>query len=289
MVRTNTQGKPVAVWTGSTNFTDAGVYAQTNVGHVVADPALAEKYFSWHQTIFADPEKSATDSRKEAVQLTSVPSKVVDGTTVVFSPRATIEAVTECAKLVKTAKRMVCFTAPFALHDDLESALVQAPAQVFGLLNKDGVVGKDLHEAPNTLLAAAGAINERSILEVWQKKLQGESLHHSGVFIHTKIIIIDPFSDTPIVISGSANFSNNSSKNNDENQLFIFGESEVADVYLGEFMRMFDHYYFRDRAKEIAAEKKTNPKAGFLANDDSWTNQYFEGGERDALRLAFFE
>jgi hypothetical protein len=67
---------------------------------------------------------------------------------------------------------MVCFTAPFAMHDDLENALARAPAQVFGLLNNDSVVGKEMHEAPNTQLAAAGAINQKSILEAWQKKLQ---------------------------------------------------------------------------------------------------------------------
>lgn len=288
MVLTGTDAKPKSVWTGSTNFTDSGVYAQTNVGHVVVDPNLAQTYLDWHQAIFKAPETSAADARKEAMQLTTVPTSKLSGTTLVLSPRKTIEAVTECAKLVSGAKRMVCFTAPFALHDEVEKALIHAPAQVFGLLNKDGVVGKALHEAPNTQLAAAGAINEKSILEKWQGKLQKESMQHSGVFIHTKIIMVDPLSDNPIVISGSANFSNNSSKNNDENQLFIAGEKEVADVYLGEFMRMFDHYYFRDNVKLMAKEKKTNPKAGFLDENDSWTDRFFDGSEREALRLAFF-
>jgi len=288
MVLTGTNAKPRSVWTGSTNFTDSGVYAQTNVGHVVVDSGLAQNYFDWHQAIFNAPETSAGDSRKEAMKLTTVPTSKLSGTTLVLSPRKTTEAVTECAQLVSGAKRMVCFTAPFALHDDVENALIKAPAQVFGLLNKDGVVGKELHDAPNTQLAAAGAINEKSILEKWQGKLLAESLQHSGVFIHTKIIMVDPLSDHPIVITGSANFSNNSSKNNDENQLFIADEKEVADVYLGEFMRMFDHYYFRDHAKFMAKEKKTNPKAGFLAETDDWTDRFFDGSEREALRLAFF-
>jgi len=183
---------------------------------------------------------------------------------------------------------MVCFTAPFAMHDKLEDALAKAPAQVYGLLNKEDVVGKELHEAANTQLAAAGAINENSILEAWQGKLQRESMQHSGVYIHTKIILIDPLSDNPIIVSGSANFSNNSCVNNDENQLFIVGDTAVADVYLGEFMRMFDHYYFRDHMKEIAKERKTNPKAGFLDPTPAWTDRYFQGGERELERTAYF-
>jgi phosphatidylserine/phosphatidylglycerophosphate/cardiolipin synthase-like enzyme len=276
------------VWTGSTNFTDAGIYGQSNVGHAVADPALAKTYLQWHQAIWANPSTSVADSRTIVLKLTSLPKAPISGVTLVLSARKTIEAVTECVNLVGAGKRMICFTAPFALHDDLEKALVKAPSQVFGLLNKDGVVGKALHKAPNTQLAAAAAINQKSVLESWQKKLQKESMQHSGVFIHTKIILLDPLSENPIVITGSANFSTNSSKNNDENQLFIANETEVADIYLGEFMRMFDHYYFRDYMRQIAKQKKKNPKAGFLEETDAWSDRYFNAGERETLRLAFF-
>ena len=288
MVLTDNHGQPQAVWTGSTNFTDSGIYGQSNVGHAIVDADLARSYFNWHQVIWNAPDTSAANSREIVMQLTAVPVSNLSGTALVFSPRSTIEAVTECAHLVSEGKRMVCFTAPFALHDDLEEAFAKAPSHVFGLLNKNNVVGKALHEAPNTQLAAAGSINDKSILEAWQGRLQAESMHHSGVFIHTKFILVDPLSENPVIITGSANFSNNSSKNNDENQLFIAGETEVADVYLGEFMRMFDHYYFRDHAKWIAKEKKTNPNAGFLDSTDGWTNRFFGGGEREAQRLAFF-
>ena len=113
-------------------------------------------------------------------------------------------------------------------------------------------------------------------------------MQHSGVFIHTKFILVDPLSSNPVVISGSANFSDNSSRKNDENQLYIAGETEVADVYLGEFMRMFDHYYFRDYMKIVAKQKRQNPKAGFLEETDKWTDRFFGAGEREAMRLAFF-
>lgn len=290
MVHADANGAPLAVWTGSTNFTDSGIYAQTNVGHAVRDKRLAASYLKWHQDIWQDPTLAAADSRDTAMQLTQVPAAPLSGTTLVLSPRTSTEAVTECAALVSAGKRMICFTAPFAMHDDLEAALATAPAQVFGLLNKDGVVGPELHKAANTQLAAAGALNLASVLESWQDGLlKKESMYHSGVYIHTKIILVDPLSDTPVVITGSANFSTNSSKNNDENQLFIAGETQVADVYLGEFMRMFDHYYFRDHVRSVTKKKKkTDPKAGYLDPTDGWTDRFFDGGEREALRLAFF-
>jgi phosphatidylserine/phosphatidylglycerophosphate/cardiolipin synthase-like enzyme len=294
VVLTGADGQAKAVWTGSTNFTDAGVYAQSNVGHAIQGAEPAGTYLKWHQLVWNDPTLSCADSRLRTAQTSALPDMAAspNGTTVVFSPRKSIEAVELCAKLIGKADKMVCFTAPFALHDDIEDALIGAPAQVFGLLNKHGVVGNALVHAPNTLLAAAAALNDASILEAWQKKmlddLKAESLHHSGVFIHTKIILIDPLSDAPTVVTGSANFSNNSSRNNDENQLFIFRETEVADVYLGEFMRMFDHYYYRDHIKAAKAQALQNPKAALLDETDAWTKTYFDHGERERERVAFF-
>lgn len=288
MVLTGTDGKPKSVWSGSTNWTDNGIYGQSNVGHVITDAALINIYFAWHQKIWKAPKTSAGDSRAEAMALTPLPAHAALATTLVLSPRKTIEAITESAGLVDGARKLVCFTAPFAMHDLLEAALTVAPAQVFGLLNNHGVVGESLHDAANTLLAAAGALDQKSILDRWQGQLHKESMHHSGVFIHTKIVLIDPLSNNPIVITGSANFSSNSCKFNDENQLFIIGETEVADVYLGEFMRMFDHYYFRDYMKRIAKEKKLDPKAGFLKATDVWTDDFFDGKVKEAVRNAFF-
>ena len=298
MVLADKNGQAKSVWTGSTNWTDNGVYKQTNVGHAIASPALAQVYLDWHQEVWTNKnwktaDLTAANSRTDTQKLTARPPAHAPGTFLMLSPRPTIEAVTECAARVHGSGKLVCFTAPFAMHDDLEKALAAAPAQVFGLLNNDSVVGPALHKAPNTQLAAAGALDKMTALELWQQAGHEESMHHSGVFIHTKILLVDPLSDFPLVVTGSANFSNNSSVNNDENQLFIFGETEVADIYLGEFMRMFDHYYFRSHTKAVRAARaksKTSapPKWAFLAPDSSWTDEFFAGGPKEARRLAFF-
>lgn len=287
MVRTGTDGKPRTVFSGSTNFTDNGIYGQSNVGHVVTNAALAQTYYDWHQRIWLAPDTSAAESRVEAMALTSPPESTEPGMSLVLSPRTSIEAIDECASLVSEGKKLVLFSAPFAIHEVLDQALQGCRAQVFGLLNKPGVISEALQQAGHVELAAAGALSERSILEQWQGTLHRESMHHSGVFIHTKILLVDPLSDNPKVVCGSANFSDSSSTKNDENQLFFFGDTAVADVYLGEFMRMFDHYHFRDYAKRVAKERRQDPRAGFLRPSDDWTDAYF-GGERERLRLAFF-
>ncbi|WP_020483129.1 phospholipase D-like domain-containing protein [Methylomonas sp. MK1] len=288
MVLSNGKGQPISVWTGSTNFTDGAIYGQSNVGHVISDATVAKQYFDWHQAVWKSPSLPGADSRKIVMGLTQPPATTAAGSHLVLSPRKSTEAISECAEWVTASKRMICFTAPFAMHDELEAALVKAPAHVLGLLNTRSVVDKALHDAPNTQLAASAAINEKSTLEVWQGRLLAESKHHSGVHVHTKILLVDPLSDNPLVVTGSANFSTNSCRYNDENQLFIIGDTAVADVYLGEFMRMFDHYYFRDYSAWAAKQKKLNPQAGFLDGTDQWALRFFDGGEREAARLAFF-
>jgi phosphatidylserine/phosphatidylglycerophosphate/cardiolipin synthase-like enzyme len=85
-------------------------------------------------------------------------------------------------------------------------------------------------------------------------------LFKSGTnFIHNKIILIDPMSENPIVVIGSANFSDNSISNNDENTLIIKGNKDLADIYLTEFIRVFNHYYVRQISKKMSLDNSRNP------------------------------
>jgi len=67
-------------------------------------------------------------------------------------------------------------------------------------------------------------------------------------YVHTKVLLIDPLSDAPVVVSGSANFSMASTRTNDENMLVLRGEGarRVAGMYLVEFLRVFTHFAPRD-------------------------------------------
>jgi hypothetical protein len=54
---------------------------------------------------------------------TIVPRSDWPGPRRVLSPRTSIESVAECTHFVSDGQRMICLTAPFAVDDDLESAL----------------------------------------------------------------------------------------------------------------------------------------------------------------------
>jgi hypothetical protein len=55
--------KPIAVWTGGTNWTEGGIYGQLNVGHAVYDTAVAETYEAGFQVLAQDLSINDTQAR----------------------------------------------------------------------------------------------------------------------------------------------------------------------------------------------------------------------------------
>ncbi|MEO6472695.1 MAG: phospholipase D-like domain-containing protein, partial [Aeromicrobium sp.] len=105
-----------------------------------------------------------------------------------------------------------------------------------------------------------------------------------------KYMLIDPLGSDPIVVVGSANFSKASTITNDENMLVIRGNQPVADIYLGEFMRLFSHYAFRESLKfKGATDPAEALKRKHLSEDTNWVNDgYYKPGADRHLRRLFF-
>jgi phosphatidylserine/phosphatidylglycerophosphate/cardiolipin synthase-like enzyme len=98
-------------------------------------------------------------------------------------------------------------------------------------------------------------------------------------------MLTDPLGPRPTVVTGSANFSKASTDTNDENMLVIRGDRRIADIYFGEYLRLYTHYAFRESVK-IYMEKKRGAledwKPRFLVDDDSWMEPYFDPHDRSA-------
>ena len=110
-----------------------------------------------------------------------------------------------------------------------------------------------------------------------------ESFHHVGIHIHAKVIASDPLGPDPILIIGSANYSNGSTHINDENTVIVRGNSRLMDICLTEFMRMFDTYSFRYEHK--------NDKQGVtveLTEDESWTAEFYQPNSGKAIGRTYF-
>jgi len=63
--------------------------------------------------------------------------------------------------------------------------------------------------------------------------------------VHSKAIVIDPFSDACAVITGSHNFSVSASEKNDENLVIVRGNTKLAQAYALHINGVYDHYSWR--------------------------------------------
>jgi phosphatidylserine/phosphatidylglycerophosphate/cardiolipin synthase-like enzyme len=108
-------------------------------------------------------------------------------------------------------------------------------------------------------------------------------------YIHDKFMLVDPLGDEPLVVTGSANFSQPSQRRNDENMLVIRGDKRVADIYFGEFMRIFDHHYARYIVRKLTQADRQDPDAGYLkVNTKDWLPSHFDPKSYKAKRRKYF-
>lgn len=80
--------------------------------------------------------------------------------------------------------------------------------------------------------------------------------------IHTKSIVSDPFSQSPRLLVGSANFSDESVNKNDENAFLVEGDQRASAIVATEFLRMFDHY----RTRKFIASLQKSPDDQYLVD-----------------------
>ncbi|HEX8564590.1 MAG TPA: phospholipase D-like domain-containing protein [Pyrinomonadaceae bacterium] len=268
---------PTAVWTGSTNWTDGGIYGQLNVGHAIYEPEVAGIYDQYFQLLHDDADASTIKHALGAISPVSLLLPSEHKVFPILSPQSNDTMLHLYAALCENA-RCLMVSAPFALSPIILAALTKKNPDTlrFFLLDKLGSLGKGeevhiIEGDPSDSIAVATTL--ASPLHDFQGKLlEGkESFHHAGIHIHSKIILVDPFGSDPIIVTGSANFSNNSTEVNDSNTMIIRGYSAVADIYVTEFMRMFEHYHFR--AKAAASKDKSKPIG--LIEDDSWSDEYY--------------
>jgi len=128
---------------------------------------------------------------------------------------------------------------------------------------------------------AVGDFIRTNKFDGWVKeKLSG--LNKNVNFVHNKFMLVDPLTEDPIVIAGSANFSDASTTDNDENMIIVRGNKRIADIYLGEFMRLFSHHSFRESLKWRGPGEPPKP---LLVGD--WWKDSFGNTPRSSRRKYF--
>jgi phosphatidylserine/phosphatidylglycerophosphate/cardiolipin synthase-like enzyme len=286
--------EPVAVWTGSTNISTGGIFGHSNVGHVIWDQALAQRFLDYWDRL-ADPEvaRSALVQANREVEPTPGREAALpaDRVLTLFSPRdaqKTPETLNWYAYLMGSAQRLLCMTFAFNLDPVLGEVLERSGDTLrYAVFDKALATDQEtrIDQVQNTVIAVGSKLETGDMENFLGEYLTG---FNKNRYIHTKFMLVDPLGDDPVVVTGTANFSSASQHANDENMLVIRGDTRVADIYFGEFLRVFDHLYARYIVGKIKKAGVHDPDAGFLKeNAKEWVPQHFKKGRKQLRRLYF--
>lgn len=288
---------PQALLFGSTNLTENGIFGHANCVHIIEGAEPAATYLQYFEALTEDPETTRGSPYKGSnAELTPAPVALGRQAEVpVFSPRPGLEALEWYADLADKAESGLFMTFAFGMHQLFADVYAKEDGKLRLALmerewngqNKEAQIAKirKLQALPNVVIAIGNRI-PLSGFDQWLGELERVTKTVNVHWVHTKFMLIDPLSKDPIVITGSANFSDASTRTNDENMLVIRGNTRVADIYVGEFYRLHSHYAFR---QAVGIFLKRNPGkspedfgVGFLIEDRDWTEEYFTPGDRNA-------
>lgn len=260
-------GKADAVWTGSTNITSGAIFGHSNVGHVVRDKRICRQYLDYWNYIKEDPEKkqfAAFNEERSPLPSTDWAEGSSTDSFALFSPRLRwAHALDFFAQLIRNAKSCVAFTAAFGISKEVAPALLGNDAVMkYILLESEGQWAasreavRELRRRPSVRVAMGMHLESEASSQAGLREESLTGLNAHVKYVHTKILLVDPFSDVPIVVTGSANFSRASMESNDENMIVVRGNTDLADAYLVEYFRIFEHMRFRN-AIDAKLKKKT--------------------------------
>jgi len=261
------------VWTGSTNISEKGIFGHCNTGHIINDKSIAAKYFEYWKLVYENMDRksfqNAVDKLKDEKDREA--GEINEDISVFFSPRKTLKMLQTYADLIDTASEMVCCIYPFNIDKRFQKIFMEDKNYLrYILLDKRAKYNNFVSNDKDLEVVQGSYI--KGDIDQWARETTSGALIKSGVnFLHNKVILIDPMGKTPIVISGSANYSENSTSKNDENTLIIKNNDLVADIYFTEFVRLFDHFAFREWLNDHT--KEFNP---YLIENGSWVNNYFD-------------
>jgi phosphatidylserine/phosphatidylglycerophosphate/cardiolipin synthase-like enzyme len=325
LIYVDASGTPQAVLSGSCNWTDTGMCAQTNNSIVIQDKSVAARYMAYWKKLQADEKAHEAGSPFQDTALRTFNStaktltldKGTDdaGTlTSYFSPNTPksrsktkkAEAVPvdmkDLSGRVMAAKNAVLFLAFIPGTPSITEFAAAAQKKnkdlfVRGCVTSPDAAGNFFYDlkgtappkkqkgvksppAPQDARVISANALDKTVPEGWQKEL----LKAGFAITHDKIVVIDPFADDCVVVTGSHNLGYQASYNNDENLLMIEGNKKLAMAYATHVLDVYDHFSWRwtvNNGTSIDAHLKTKP--------DDWLNWYFDAqGNIKTAQLKFW-
>ena len=277
------RGVPEAVLLGSANFTVSGVSEQNNVCHIIRNRPLADLYSQYWKLLREDNNSKLHEFNR--IWRQPDPNLKIE---VNFSPHSKNERIDldRYIDLIKESGRSRLFAMFMGTDPEMIRTLTQPEDPhivVRGLVN-DVTSGSNategqvilFHEAHEKEPAVVAARPMPSGIDPFLKERPRQ---WAGTYylplVHHKFIVLGFPGPDAIVITGSANYSKNSTERNDENTLIVSGNPRIVDMYAGELFRIYEHH----RARWFLSRQSEKPSEQYLETDNTWVTKYTEKTE----------
>ncbi|UWU82995.1 phospholipase D-like domain-containing protein [Bradyrhizobium yuanmingense] len=286
---------PTALLCGSANFTTGGLTSQANVVHTFASEPLAAHYQARVDRLKDNPTMGKLGAGADWTPMETVGSA---GIRAFFSPekdpaRISIDTIVRAIHSSRSSVLFCLFTPTDDLLRDACFAAGDNGKMMFGLVNNISEPKDDGDESRADVRANVELYHRsRDQRDVFDKSWYGEPPEgfwierelfpgekypgYPPVLIHHKFIVVDGETSAPVVFSGSANMSNSSLYNNDENILEIRGSQSIARTYMAEFLRLYEHYRARAIWERMQAEGRITTYK--LQPDARWAKDDYKPG-----------
>jgi phosphatidylserine/phosphatidylglycerophosphate/cardiolipin synthase-like enzyme len=264
VVESDAAGKHASrVLTGSTNWTTTGLCTQLNNVLIIDDTTIAARYLDQWGKLVADGDNMP------AALKASNSTPTIDGNISLYFAATNGEAEFKpVLELIAGAKQGALFLMFMPGQSPLLSALLDraqkndiyvrgvvsslnAPknvrdgdiTKVGGEVVKSGAPPQSFHD--DVPLPSGISDKDKPSWAETEFNVKEMLDNHLMAIVHSKTIVIDPFSDQCAVITGSHNFSVSASEKNDENLVIVRGNQRLAQAYALHVNGVYDHYSWR--------------------------------------------
>jgi len=302
-VQCDAAGQAQTVLTGSTNWTYYGLCTQANNGLVIDDHAVADRFLTqWNRLKDAGNDFPADliSNNSQSQQFT------VDGITITpwFAPTSKGQDLDYARKLIAEAKDAIFFLFfyPGVYEEDPEhETLLQnvlerrkdnlyirgvVNQEIKGLTNEASASG----QTPVTLVDEAGKtpLSTDLLLPAYIKKKfnewEDEVEGASTVMVHSKVVVLDPLGDNPVLMTGSHNLGFKASSKNDDNLVILEGPaaSAVATAYAVNVIGIYGAYHWNTYVTQHATDQQAWHG---LQDTDTWQAGHLQDQALAELRF----
>jgi len=243
------------IMTGTGNITDSEIEKNNNAWVIIYSKELAKDFINEHQQMMRGRFGHAKTRQDFNNEFMVGDIKIEN----YFSPYE--DAMSRFLQAVKEARHNIEYMI-FAFTDDRLGRLLINKHQEFTSLNKDGgnrrvtgIMDKsqfvhnqyvEVYRIASSCGDPLSVINNRCSTPMDVRRDGNENTVFPGDWqagggrLHSKVIIIDAYTDEAKILIGSFNWSPNANNNNDEN-LIVIHSQQIARMFMKEFTRIYQN------------------------------------------------